>query len=318
MHSLTRRSGLLVAVAAAAFAQPADVRRLRVQILSTMLTDTAGIGEWGFSAVVETAGRRILFDTGARPDTVAINARELKVDLAGITDVILTHDHGDHAGGLLTLRRDLAKQNPAALSRTWVAEGIFDSIPGVNGREENAALIAKPQYEALGGKFTVISAPLEIAPGVWLTGPVPRRYPERNWSGSRQRKTAAGMVEDVIQEDMSLVVATPKGLVVITGCGHAGIVNTMEYAREKIRNAPVYAVIGGMHLFQTSADRLDWTADKMREFGVQQILGAHCTGIEAVMHLRNRLGLTRKSSPVAAVGAIFDLINGIEPGAIAR
>jgi 7,8-dihydropterin-6-yl-methyl-4-(beta-D-ribofuranosyl)aminobenzene 5'-phosphate synthase len=92
----------------------------------------------------------------------------------------------------------------------------------------------------------------------------------------------------------------------------------MEYAREKIRNAPVYAIIGGMHLFQTAADRLDWTADRMKEFGVQHLLGSHCTGVEAVMHLRRRLGLTRASSPVGAVGAVFDLANGIDPTAIAR
>jgi 7,8-dihydropterin-6-yl-methyl-4-(beta-D-ribofuranosyl)aminobenzene 5'-phosphate synthase len=81
---------------------------------------------------------------------------------------------------------------------------------------------------------------------------------------------------------------------------------------------PVYAVIGGMHLFQASDDTLDWTAAKMREFGVQQLLGAHCTGIEAVMRLRTGLGLTRRTCAVAAVGATFDLIHDIDPGAIAR
>jgi 7,8-dihydropterin-6-yl-methyl-4-(beta-D-ribofuranosyl)aminobenzene 5'-phosphate synthase len=318
MNNLACAITLALTTTVAGLAQPAKVERLRVEVLSTMLTGNLGIGEWGFSALIESDGRRILFDTGARPDTVAINARELKVDLAGVTDVILTHHHGDHTGGLVPLRRDLSKRNPAALSRTWAGAGIFDSIPGPDGAEGNAALLLRPRYEALGGKFSVITEPAEIAPGVWLTGPVPRRHPERNFGGADQRKTAAGLIEDIIQEDASVVVTTSKGLVVITGCGHAGIVNTLEYARERILNAPVYAVIGGMHLFQASDETLDWTAGNMRQLGVQYILGAHCTGIEAVMRLRSGAGLSRKTCAVAAVGATFDLIHGMDAGVIAR
>src|SRR6516165_5879349 len=74
----------------------AKVRSLEIVLLSTMLTDRAGIGEWGFSALVEADGRRLLFDTGARPETVLRNSRELKIDLSGVTEVILSHHHGDH------------------------------------------------------------------------------------------------------------------------------------------------------------------------------------------------------------------------------
>src|SRR5262249_25918772 len=100
------------------------VKALDVVILSTMLADRAGVGEWGFSALVEADGHRILFDTGARPDTVLQNARELKVDLSGVTDVILSHHHGDHVGGLVPLRRELARRNPDALKRAYVGAGI--------------------------------------------------------------------------------------------------------------------------------------------------------------------------------------------------
>ena len=96
---------------------PHQVRALRVTVLSTMLTDHTGIGEWGFAALVEVDGRRLLFDTGERPETVLQNARELGIDLSSVTDIVLSHHHADHAGGLMTLRKALAKQNPAALSR---------------------------------------------------------------------------------------------------------------------------------------------------------------------------------------------------------
>src|SRR3979411_580996 len=90
-----------------------------------MLTADDGIGEWGFSALVEADGRRILFDTGARPDTVLINAKALNVDLSNVTDVILSHKHGDHTGGLMTLRKSVVAKNPDALSKAYVGKGIF-------------------------------------------------------------------------------------------------------------------------------------------------------------------------------------------------
>src|SRR6266567_4241516 len=109
-----------------AFAQKSSgkVKSLKVTILSTMLADE-GIGEWGFSALVEVDGHKILFDTGARPDTVLNNVKDLGVDLTNITDVILSHNHRDHTGGLMTLRRAMLEKNPAALSRAHVGQGIF-------------------------------------------------------------------------------------------------------------------------------------------------------------------------------------------------
>src|SRR5271169_6338478 len=91
----------------------AQVHTLKVTILSTMLADE-GIGEWGFAALVESDGHRVLLDTGARPQTVLLNARELGVDLASVKEVVLTHNHADHTGGLVTLRTELMKTNPAA------------------------------------------------------------------------------------------------------------------------------------------------------------------------------------------------------------
>ena len=103
-------------------------RTIKVTILSTMLSGDSGrgIGEWGFSALLEVEGKRLLIDTGARPETVLHNAQELGIDLSGVTDVVLTHNHSDHTGGLLTLRRELSKRNCAALSRAHVAPAIFE------------------------------------------------------------------------------------------------------------------------------------------------------------------------------------------------
>ncbi len=295
-----------------------QVRSLRVEILSTMLTSDDGIGEWGFSAVVEADGHRLLFDTGARPDTVLNNAKELGVDLSNITEVVLSHNHSDHTGGLITLRRAMRQKNPAALSQAYVGQGIFAARRSGQGKPLEFMVTTKRDYEALGGRFIENDHPVELWQGVWLTGPVPRKYPERNWSGKTQIQTAEGWKEDNIPEDMSLVINTGEGLVVVSGCGHSGIVNTLEYARSTIRNAPIHAAIGGFHLYQLDDEKLRWTAAKLREFGLGTFLGAHCTGIEAVYRIRELTGLDRRRCAVGAVGAVYDLNKGLDPGSIAR
>jgi len=299
-----------------AAASHGQVRALTITILSTMLADR-GIGEWGFAALVEADGNRILVDTGARPQTVLANARELKVDLSNVKDVILTHNHEDHTGGLLTLRNEFMKTNPAALSRVHVAKGIFYSRPGKDG-EGNSMIATRKEYEATGGTFVEHDQAVELFPGAWLTGPVPRPFPERNWSVSGEVVTPAGKVEDTIPEDQSLVLNSPQGLVLVTGCGHAGIINTLTFAEKEFPKTPVLAVVGGVHLFPATETQVDWTADKMKEFGLSYFVGAHCTGIDSVFRIRQRLGLTRKSAVVGAVGATFVLGEGIHPGMLAQ
>jgi 7,8-dihydropterin-6-yl-methyl-4-(beta-D-ribofuranosyl)aminobenzene 5'-phosphate synthase len=295
-----------------------QVRALKVTVLSTMLVaEPTGIGEWGFSALIEADGHRILVDTGARPETVLQNARELNVDLSDVREVILTHNHDDHVGGLLTLRRAMMKENPAALSVVYVAKGIFYSRPSAQG-EGNPMIAIRREYEATGGRFVENSGGADIFPGAWLTGPVPRKYPERNWSVSGKVQTPDGLVEDTIPEDQSLVLDTTQGLVVVTGCGHAGIVNILTDAATKFPGRDVDAVIGGLHLFRASDEQLNWTGDEFKQFKVANLIGAHCTGIEAVYRLRQRAGLTRHTAVVGAIGSTFTLDKGIVAGALAQ
>jgi 7,8-dihydropterin-6-yl-methyl-4-(beta-D-ribofuranosyl)aminobenzene 5'-phosphate synthase len=293
------------------------VHALKITVLSTMLADV-GIGEWGFAALVEADGNRILFDTGARPATVLENARELGIDLTKVKEVILSHNHFDHTGGLLTLRRDLMRKDVTAMSRVHVGQGIFYSRPGQKGAETNPMIALKKEYEATGGSIVEHDKPEQIFPGVWLTGPVPRVYPERNWSGSDRVKTPEGVVEDNIPEDQSLIFDTDRGLVLLAGCGHAGIINTVQYARQTVRPAPLHAAIGGFHLFRADDQTLAWTAGKLREFGLENLVGAHCTGLHSVYYFRDHLGLPRRACVVGAVGATFALDKGIDPGQLAQ
>lgn len=261
------------------------VRALEITVLSTARAPV-GEGEWGFAALVEADGERILFDTGAKPGTVLHNAMALGIDLATIPTVVLSHHHDDHVGGLMTLRRSVSEQAPAALGTVHVGMGMFTPRHrGAALRELNAMIAMRPAFEATGGTFVVHDGPSEIAPGVWVTGPVPRVHPERNWSGTRRVESAEGWVEDTLPEDQALVLDTEEGLVVLSGCGHSGIVNGITHARASIRSAPIRAAVGGFHLMNATAAHLEWTGARLREVELRDFFGAHCTGLEAVQQL---------------------------------
>jgi 7,8-dihydropterin-6-yl-methyl-4-(beta-D-ribofuranosyl)aminobenzene 5'-phosphate synthase len=310
---------LLFAVGGTTLFGADQVRALKITVLSTMLADGDALGEWGFAALVEADGHRILFDTGAHTDIVLKNAKTLKIDLTTVPEVVLSHWHSDHVAGFITLRREVVAKAPAALARTHVGEGIFLSRVGTPpGVELNPMIRIKADYEESGGTFAVHDKPAQIHPGVWLTGRVPRKNPERNWSGRAQVKTPTGLAEDTIQDDMALVVDTERGLVIVTGCGHAGVINIIEHARNFVRPAPVHALIGGIHLFNATEQTLAWTAEKLRAQRVENFIGAHCTGIETVYRFRRDLALDRAHCVVGAVGQTFELGRGIDPGEIAK
>lgn len=311
---------LVLALAAVplAAAEP-KAKDVRITVLSTMLAD-AGLGEWGFAALVEVDGYRLLFDTGAREETVLRNAEELKVDLSGVTDVLLSHNHPDHTGGLLKLRGTLRAKNPAALSRVHVAPGIFlpRRVASRGDAEANRMIATRPAYEATGGRIVEHAKAEAIAPGVWLTGPIARRHPERNYPKGLTLLGPAGAVEDTIPEDMSLVIDGKDGLVVLTGCGHAGIGNILSQAREMVPGAPVTAVLGGLHVYDAEEKTLAWTAEQMKQSGVRHLMGAHCTGIDSLYRLRALLGLERATAVVGAVGSSYTSSGGIDAGRIAK
>ena len=180
-------------------------------------------------------------------------------------------------------------------------------------------------YESLGGNVVEHAEPSEIHPGIWLTGPVPRTHPEKNYgnpfrpdSPAGQVHSPEGWVEDNIPESMSMIINTPKGLVVISGCGHAGMINTLEYARNIVGPSDIHAAIGGFHLLHGSDEHLSWTAEKLVNLGLKNFVGAHCTGIEPVYRLRQLTSLDRSSSVVGAIGATFSLENGITPLSLAH
>jgi 7,8-dihydropterin-6-yl-methyl-4-(beta-D-ribofuranosyl)aminobenzene 5'-phosphate synthase len=297
-----------------------QVRTLKITVLVTNLAGDPheGDGEWGYSALVEMDGHKLLYDTGSSADMVLKNARAMNIDLSDVEDVVLSHNHFDHVGGLMALRSEFAKSNPRAFSRVHVGARIFEPRLDEAGQDHNGLRVIKAQYLATGGVFVVHDKPTEIYPGVWFTGPVPRPNPEKNWNPGLSLVTAQGRVEDNVPEDSAMLIDTDGGAVILTGCGHAGIVNITEYARTIAGNKPVAAVVGGLHLFAASDQTLAWTGAKLKSYGVQNLLAGHCTGIEATYRLRESLGLTRKTEVVSTAGSSFTLGQGINPRLLAQ
>lgn len=301
-------------LALAAMARPAAAaERVKVTVLSTMLADLPGRGEWGYAALVEVDGRRILFDTGADTDTVLKNAAALGIDLSNVQEVVISHNHWDHVNGLVTLRQAMMARNPKALSVVHVGAGAF-----LAGGPGTPRVAIKAPYEATGGRFVVHDGPAEIAPDVWVTGPVPRVHQETNCCKTGILQADGTLAPDTVPEDNSLVIRTPEGLVVIAGCAHAGIVNIVTAARRIVGAQPIAALIGGLHLADAKASTIEWVAAQLKAVSVAQFLSGHCTGLEPTRRLAAVFGLGPADAVYAPVGGSWERGKGIDPRRIAR
>ncbi|MEE2638564.1 MAG: MBL fold metallo-hydrolase [Acidobacteriota bacterium] len=290
-----------------------------VTILSSNLASGATVGEWGLSALVTVDGRCILFDAGRHPDTVLRNADVLQADLSCVTDVVLSHFHFDHTTGLPPIIDAVRTQNPGAIRRVHVAQGFFLSrrVAGATDTERNQMIAMRETLAAVDVAFVVHGRPTEILPGVWVSGPIDRRHPERNYSTTTEVRLDGAWVEDHVPESQALTIVTREGHIVLLGCGHSGVVNALDQVQTAIADLPIHALMGGLHLFGASDEILGWTADRLRSIGVEHLMAGHCTGIEPLIRLRAGLNLTRRTAVVGAVGSQFVYGEGIRPTRIA-
>jgi 7,8-dihydropterin-6-yl-methyl-4-(beta-D-ribofuranosyl)aminobenzene 5'-phosphate synthase len=239
------------------------------------------LAEHGWAVWLEAGGLCILFDTG-QSDLLVRNAARLAVCLDTVDVVALSHGHYDHGGGLegvLNLARvgTPIYAHPAALRPKFhrTASAMRDiGLP--------ATCVARLQ--APGTAFHPVTAPTEIAPGVWLTGPIPRRHPaEAPEAGFCL--DPEGRIDDELVDDQALVVQTAAGCVVVLGCAHAGLINTLEQVAALGPGEPVRAVVGGLHLRSAPPERVAWTIEALRRFDTGVLCPAHCTGAAALVAL---------------------------------
>ncbi len=281
----------------------------QVTVLATNISDYGGLGEWSFAALFESDQDAVLFDTGFKENTVLHNVLHLGVDLSQVEKVVLSHFHSDHTGGLLILREHFRPANESALSQVYVAAGFFDQRVTETGVEVGPGDFAIAQdfraaAEALGIRFIEVDEPTEIAPKLWLTGPVPRVEEHYNGPSGLFIDRDGTSIPDIIIDDQSLGYLTDKGWLMTSGCGHSGLINTGKVL-QSIKDEPIYSIVGGFHLWQADSETLNRTASWLGERGLGLMMGGHCTGIAAAETIASQLQLPRSQISHAAIGSVI-------------
>lgn len=246
---------------------------------------TGTLGEHGFSALIEPAnGEPLLFDTG-QGGTLLSNARRLGRDLTRIGAIAISHGHYDHAGGLLPLLEQIGPRtiygHPAIFTPRHRVKDTGECHPiGIP--------VSREVLETTGACFDLSTEFREIAPGICLTGEVPRAT-EFEAGDQGLFCDCTGQELDSTPDDQSLVLETDKGLVIVLGCCHAGLINTLEHVAYSMGRRDIYAVIGGTHLGFCGQEQQDRTISMMRQWGIRKIAASHCTGFAASARLSREM-----------------------------
>ncbi|MBU0494653.1 MAG: MBL fold metallo-hydrolase [Chloroflexi bacterium] len=253
--------------------------------------------EHGFSVLVRVYGEDetahvILFDTGAGPTTAVINTRRLLLGLDDVTAIVLSHGHMDHAGGLLGALQAIQRPNVPVLihEQAFATRGWLQD----DGTVQRDPAFPRPETIAqAGGQVQLVQKPLLVADGLaLLTGEIPRRTDfEPGRPGQMILVNGEWQPAPEMLDDQALVVhVRDMGLVVITGCAHAGVINTVRYAQELVPDVPLYAIIGGFHLVgRDSEARIARTVDELARLAPARLVSSHCTGSPGTRALANAL-----------------------------
>jgi 7,8-dihydropterin-6-yl-methyl-4-(beta-D-ribofuranosyl)aminobenzene 5'-phosphate synthase len=277
------------------------MKPLKITILVDDKAPDNLVAEHGFAVWIEAFGRNILFDTG-KGTAIVNNADILDIPLDKTNILVLSHGHYDHTGGLL----HVVERAPAA--RIYCHPDVKEHRFIV--REKTAKAIGLPEasrsvFDSLfPERVHWITQPHKIGSHIGLTGPVPRATMYED-AGGPFYFDATGMHEDSFEDDMALWISTPKGLIVVVGCCHAGIINTLLYIRHLMNNnARIRAVVGGFHLLASSNTRVEQTVDALLAINPELVVPCHCTGEAPIAvlrrHFENRIS-------IGHAGATFDI-----------
>ena len=238
------------------------------------------LAEHGLAFHIHAGSRNLLFDTG-QSDLLVNNARQLGLDLHDLEAVALSHGHYDHTGGRPAVRA-LAPQarlllHPDALAPKYAGnpDGTSRSI----GMPDATLRLLNPR-----ATFTETRAATEVIPGIFVTGEIPRVTPFEDVGGPFFLDEACRQPDPLV-DDQALFFDTPEGVVVLLGCGHAGVVNTLLHVEKLTGGRRIQAVLGGFHLLQASPERLALTTEALRNRDLQTLVPAHCTGPGAIARL---------------------------------
>jgi 7,8-dihydropterin-6-yl-methyl-4-(beta-D-ribofuranosyl)aminobenzene 5'-phosphate synthase len=259
--------------------------------ITTLSENTVGrvnlLAEWGLSILIEADDYQILLDTGLS-FSAAYNAITLGIDLSQIDKIVFSHGHFDHTGGLLHILKMLSGAvEVIAHPDIWALK--YARRPE---REEEYIGVPFPKEaaETLGASFNLTREPVWIGENIVTSGEIPMITEYEKIDPMLYVKEKGELKPDPLWDDQALFLKSEKGLIIILGCAHRGIINTIRHAQELTGVESIYAVIGGTHLISASPQRMDLTIAELWNFGVQKLGVSHCTGLLASAILAHMFG----------------------------
>jgi len=263
---------------------------LQITILAENTAKGLGIiGEHGLAVWIEVSGHRVLFDTG-QGMALPHNASRLGVDLSTTDAIVLSHGHFDHVGGLEWMlgQAPLAElfMHPHATDAKFSASQITNH----RARRISIPFMEKQMFLSEGRVVHSLTVPHEVVPGVWSTGEVPRLNDYEDVGGPFFLD-AEMTVPDPLLDDQSVFIPTNDGVIVIFGCAHSGVINTLDHIQKHLHKVQpdtpfkIRALIGGLHLLQASEYRMKKTLERLHDYQPELLVFCHCTGPHAVCQM---------------------------------
>lgn len=263
---------------------------IRITILCENLVGRRmGLGEHGFSAFIETDRGNYLFDTG-EGRTIWFNSLTFKKDLKSVKKIFLSHGHYDHTGGLSEVLKLKGKVDVHAHPHVFL-----DRVAIMKEEEKEVKRFVGNRYkksylESLGANFLFNTEFEEMDKNIFLTGEVPRRNPFEKTDPRLFTEVEGQRSHDLLLDDQSLILDTPKGMILIFGCAHSGMINTIQHVIQKMGKDKFSAILGGTHLDFLTSEQLEESIKSLKILRIDKIAVSHCTGMKAAFRLHQEFG----------------------------
>lgn len=276
------------------------INRVTVICENSVQTPLPVIGEHGLSFYLEGVEGTTVFDTGQGLGFMH-NMKMLGKNFSSIQRVILSHGHYDHTGGLLPLLKERGGSTPVFLHPSaFYEKGAL--MPDRSMRPIGFQY-SREEYEKNGAEFMEISGFTKITDSIAAISSVKHPDGWRAWDTRLMRRDENGVTPDPFEDDLSLIIETPSGPVVLLGCAHAGIIEILDSLSAAAGYKSFYAVIGGTHLDSAPADYVDRAIDVIRRYNVEKVAVSHCTGLRVAARFANEF---KERFINASAGRVFE------------